>query len=147
MSPRRAEVAGSLAAALWALFCLRWFDAAAPFRPSWLGGVHPAVLAVPCFFLAHLWAHLRWSDIRGPALQGPRGGLLLLVAVTVLFRLPLVWQGAAGYVTPDGALSGIVSLHVRDGIDHLVFVPHVPYSGSLKSHLSAPLAEIGRAHV
>jgi len=62
--------------------------------------------------------------------------------MTVLFRLPLVWQGAAGYVTPDGALSGIVALHVRDGLDHLVFVPHVPYSGSLKSHLTAPLAAV-----
>ena len=62
--------------------------------------------------------------------------------MTVLFRLPLAWQGAAGYVTPDGALSGIVALHVRDGIDHLVFVPHVPYSGSLKSHLTAPLAAL-----
>jgi hypothetical protein len=62
--------------------------------------------------------------------------------MTLLFRLPLIWQGAAGYVTPDGALSGIVALHVRDGIDHLVFVPHVPYSGSLKSHLTAPLAAV-----
>jgi hypothetical protein len=62
--------------------------------------------------------------------------------MTILFRLPLVWQGAVGYVTPDGALSGIVSLHIRDGIDHLVFVPHVPYSGSLKSHLTAPFAAL-----
>ena len=35
---------------------------------------------------------------------------------------------------------GIVALRVRDGLEHLVFVPHVPYSGSLKSHLAAPLA-------
>ena len=62
-----------------------------------------------------------------------------MIALAVLFRLPLAWQGAAGYVTPDGALSGIVALHVKAGIDHPVFVPHVPYSGSLKSHLTAPL--------
>jgi hypothetical protein len=60
--------------------------------------------------------------------------------MAALFRLPVAWSGAAGAVTPDGALSGIVALHVRDGADHLVFVPHVPYSGSLKSHLAAPLS-------
>ena len=42
----------------------------------------------------------------------------------------------------DGALSGIGALHLRDGIDRLVFVHHVPYSGSLKSHLTAPLAAV-----
>jgi len=62
-----------------------------------------------------------------------------VIVLAVLFRLPLAWQGAAGYVTPDGALSGIVALHAKSGIDHPVFVPHVPYSGSLKSHLTAPL--------
>ena len=77
-----------------------------------------------------------------PGAAAPGRGLLLVVGVAVLFRLPLAWQGAAGYVTPDGALSGIVSLHARDGTEHLVFVPHVPYSGSLKSHLTAPLAAV-----
>ena len=33
-----------------------------------------------------------------------------------------------------------MALHVADGIERLVFVPQVPYSGSLKSHLTAPLA-------
>ena len=65
---------------------------------------------------------------------------MLVLALAALFRLPVAWSGAAGAVTPDGALSGIVALHVRDGVDHLVFVPHVPYSGSLKSHLAAPIA-------
>jgi hypothetical protein len=68
----------------------------------------------------------------------PRG-CLLVALLALLFRLPLVGQGAAGAVTSDGALSGIVSLHVRDGSEHLVFIPHVPYSGSLKSHLTAAL--------
>ena len=36
----------------------------------------------------------------------------------------------------------LVALRLRDGIDRLVFVPHVPYSGSLKSHLTAPLAAL-----
>ena len=67
---------------------------------------------------------------------------LLVVALAVLFRLPLAWQGAAAYVTPDGALSGIVALHVREGTERLVFVPHVPYSGSLKSHITAPLSRV-----
>ncbi len=73
-------------------------------------------------------------------MAAPRGGLGVVLVLAALFRLPVAWAGAAGAVTPDGALSGIVSLHVRDGIDHLVFVPHVPYSGSLKSHLAAPLS-------
>jgi hypothetical protein len=63
-----------------------------------------------------------------------------VVGAAIFFRLPLVAHGAAGYVTPDGALSGIVADHVRKGVDHLVFVPHVPYSGSLKSHLTAAVA-------
>ena len=42
-------------------------------------------------------------------------------------------------MTPDGALSGIVALRIREGLEHFVFVPHVPYSGSLKSHLAAAL--------
>jgi hypothetical protein len=45
-------------------------------------------------------------------------------------------------VTPDGALSGLMTLDVRDGRAHEVFVPHVPYSGSLKAHLAAPLAAL-----
>ena len=33
-----------------------------------------------------------------------------------------------------------MALHVADGSARVVFVPQVPYSGSLKSHLTAPLA-------
>ena len=62
------------------------------------------------------------------------------MGLAILFRLPLAMQGAAGYTTSDGALSGIVALRLGQGIEHLVFVPHVPYSGSLKSHLTAALA-------
>jgi hypothetical protein len=65
-----------------------------------------------------------------------------VVVLAFFFRLPLAWQGAAGYTTPDGTLSGIVALHARDGVAHHVFVPRVPYSGSLKSHLTAPLAAV-----
>src|SRR6185295_16626833 len=84
----------------------------------------------------------REREAAGPSPGGVRGGLLLVVGLAVLFRLPLAGQGGAGYVTPDGALSGIVALHLRDGTEHLVFVPRVPYSGSLKSHLVAPLAAV-----
>jgi hypothetical protein len=138
----RTEAFGALAATFWCLLVFRWFDTAAPLRPVWLAAVPPALLAVACVVLASLWARAKRPEILGPRIPGPRGVLGFLVVATVLFRLPLVWQGAAGYVTPDGALSGIVALHVRDGIDHLVFVPHVPYSGSLKSHLTAPLAAV-----
>jgi hypothetical protein len=139
-SPAAVRAASSIGAILWALLCLRWFDTAIPWRPGWLGALPPLVLAIPGACALALWLKARGSALLGVAPPGPRGGLLLVLALTALFRLPIAWAGAAGAVTPDGALSGIVSLHVRDGVDHLVFVPHVPYSGSLKSHLAAPLS-------
>ena len=89
------------------------------------------------------WRPPRWcfTGTRVPRLP-PEPALYLAVGFALFFRLPFVTQGAAGAVTPDGALSGIVALHVRDAVEHLVFVPHVPYSGSLKSHLTAPLAAV-----
>jgi hypothetical protein len=65
-----------------------------------------------------------------------------VLALTFFFRLPVVLGGAGAAVTPDGALSGIVALHVAEGSARDVFVPHVPYSGSLKSHLTAPLTAV-----
>jgi hypothetical protein len=135
MSRRRSATAAALGS--WALLCVRWFDAGAPFRPTWLAAIPPALLlGALAVSAAVLWRDARATD--APATDA--GALLLIVALAVLFRLPFVVQGAAGAVTPDGALSGIVALHARDGVEHLVFVPHVPYSGSLKSHLTAPLA-------
>ena len=131
---RWTRFAGAAAALLWLLLCLRWFDEGEPFRPGWLTAVPPVVLALACSALLVPWV----LEGRGRA-SLPRE-LLLVVGAAVFFRLPLLVHGAAGYVTPDGALSGIVADHVRKGIDHLVFVPHVPYSGSLKSHLSAVVA-------
>ena len=71
---------------------------------------------------------------RSPSL----GSLALVLALAFFFRLPVVVGGAGAAVTSDGALSGIVALHVADGSARRVFVPQVPYSGSLKSHLTAP---------
>ncbi|HKC11685.1 MAG TPA: hypothetical protein VKI41_06470, partial [Vicinamibacteria bacterium] len=140
MQRPRPSAWGGGAACLWILFCLRWFDAGAAFRPAWLAALPSPLLGLPLLVLASAWL---WSGReRGGEGWARWGGPLLVVVLAVLFRLPLVVQGAAGAVTPDGALSGIVALHVRDGIDHLVFVPHVPYSGSLKSHLTAPLAAL-----
>jgi hypothetical protein len=65
---------------------------------------------------------------------------VLAAAAALLFRLPFVVQTAANAVTSDGALSGIVMLRVMAGGEHFVYVPNVPYSGSLKSHLAAVLA-------
>jgi len=126
------------------LLCLAWFDVAAAWRPAWLAAVPILVLAVPTALLAGAWAVSVRTDLaagRGPA-AGARtdGAALLAVALSVLFRLPMAWHGAAGYVTSDGALSGIVATRLRDGLDHFVFVPGVPYSGSLKSHLAALLS-------
>jgi hypothetical protein len=135
-------LAGAGAAILWALTCIAWFDAG----PGPLEGprsVWPAIgLAVGALLLGAVWLRARWPALRGPRSAGPRGGALLVVLLAFFFRLPLAWQGAVGYTTPDGALSGIVALHARDGVAHHVFVPRVPYSGSLKSHLTAPLAAV-----
>src|SRR6185503_11807288 len=43
---RAAKALIYLAAASWVLLVVRWFDAAAPFRPAWLASVPPAVLAL-----------------------------------------------------------------------------------------------------
>jgi hypothetical protein len=131
---------GTAAAALWSLTCLRWFDAGAPFRPAWLAAIPTAFVAAPALVSFALWLRVRWNVATGPSLGPARFALLLVVGLALLFRFPLAWQGALGYTSADGALSGIVAVHLRDGIDHLVFVPRVPYSGSLKSHFTALLA-------
>ena len=130
------RAAGAVAAAAcWLLLCVRWFDVAAAWRPGALESV-PALL-----LLAGVAAGIAFSAWdAGERSPRDRAGLLLVLVLAFAFRLPFAIQGGAGAVTPDGALSGIVALHARDGIEHLVFVPHVPYSGSLKSHLTAPLA-------
>ncbi len=121
----------------WCLTCLRWFDT--PMRPGSLLAIPTVVFALPALALAVLWLRPRWPILAGKPLPSARP-LLFVLAVALLFRLPFVMRGSAAAVTPDGALSGIVALHIRDGIERLVFVPHVPYSGSLKSHLAALLA-------
>jgi hypothetical protein len=132
-------LAGAGAALLWGLACVAWFAPHAPAaRTSGLAGG----LAVAALVPGAVWLRARWPALRGPGEVGPRGGALLVVLLAFFFRLPLAWQGAVGYTTPDGSLSGIVALHARDGIAHHVFVPRVPYSGSLKSHLTAPLAAV-----
>jgi hypothetical protein len=144
MSPRAGAAAGLLAALFWVLLCARWFDVGAS-RPAWLQAIPPVALALPAAALLAIWLWAYGLVLCGVTQPSPPGAgaavpLLLVVALAVLFRLPLAWQGAAAYVTADGALSGIVALHVRQGTERLVFVPHVPYSGSLKSHLTAPLS-------
>ncbi len=131
---------GAGAALLWSLLCLRWFDVAAPWRPAWLEATPPLAVAAPTIALLILWLRARWDRLAGPPLGAAAARLWLVVLLALLFRLPMAWQGGAAAVTPDGALSGIVALHLRDGVERLVFVPNVPYSGSLKSHLAALLA-------
>jgi hypothetical protein len=135
----RATLLGGAAALSWVLAIVRWFDAGAPFRPSWLESLPPSAL-----FLAALVAGLPWLAARAPSWRAGAGErvapAMALALLATLFRLPLAWHGAAGYTTADGALSGLVALHVRDGGACEVFVPNVPYSGSLKAHVTAALA-------
>ncbi len=139
---RRTWLVGAAAAIFWILLCIRWFDPAPAWRPAALAAVPPLALALPAAAFGLGWLRARWHILAGSPLGSAAGGLLLVLVLTFLFRLPIVTHGAGAAVTPDGALSGIVALHVRDGIERLVFVPHVPYSGSLKSHLAAPLAAL-----
>ena len=134
----RALAAGAVAAAAWVALCARWFDG--PHRGPALLRVPPLVLAVVFLVALVTWLAARRGPLQALASTASPARLWLAVALAFAFRLPLAWQGGAGYVTADGALSGIVALRIRQGLEHLVFVPHVPYSGSLKSHLAAALA-------
>jgi hypothetical protein len=132
--------AGAAAALLWLLLCLRWFDVAEPWRPALLAGVPALVLLAGLLASLALWLSGRWRLLRGEPLGAQARALGLVLILAFFFRLPIVVGGAGAAVTADGALSGIVALHLLDGSEHLVFVPHVPYSGSLKSHLTALVA-------
>jgi hypothetical protein len=134
---RRSAAAGVVAAAAWIALCARWFDGA--HRGAALLHV-PVVLLAAVFVAAGLvWLSARRGPLRAMLATASPARLAFAVALAFAFRLPLAWQGGAGYVTADGALSGIVASRIRDGLEHLVFVPQVPYSGSLKSHLAAAL--------
>jgi hypothetical protein len=132
--------AGTAAAALWLLLCVRWFDAAAAWRPAALSAVPPILLLLAFVGALVLWLRGRRALLRGAPLGTAAIGLAVVLGIAFFFRLPVVAGGAAAAVTADGALSGIVALHVLDGSERLVFVPQVPYSGSLKSHVTALLA-------
>jgi hypothetical protein len=130
---------GLLAALVWLLFCVRWFDVAAAWRPAWLSAIPVLPLGVALAFAVAALVHRHrrhWAFVPAGA---PRRELGLMMALAVAFRLPMVMTAAAGYTSADGSLSGNVALRIRDGLSHLVFVPNVPYSGSLKSHLAAAL--------
>jgi hypothetical protein len=135
-------LAGAASALLWIAFCVRWFDVAGPWRPAVLAAVHPLALLAATLLAGVAWLRGRWSTLAGPPPGPSRGPLVLVLALAFFFRLPVVLGGAGAAVTPDGALSGIVALHVADGSVRDVFVPQVPYSGSLKSHLTAPLTAV-----
>jgi hypothetical protein len=108
--------------------------------PAGVAGGAPArgaALATLALCAAALRAYLPGIIRR---LRARGSGLLLVMSLALLFRLPLAWWGAAGYITSDGALHGIMAVHLRDGVDHPVFVPHVGYSGSLKAHVAAVLS-------
>jgi hypothetical protein len=134
------SIAGWAAAIAWILLCLRWFEDGSEWRPPVLAAASPSLLFIILFASCALWLKRHWRSLWGSTSRSDSVAVLIACGLAFFFRLPMAWQGAAGYLTPDGALSGIVSIHLRDGIDHLVFIPQVPYSGSLKSHITAILA-------
>jgi hypothetical protein len=132
--------AGAAAAVLWLLLCLRWFDVAEPWRPALLAAVPPALLLAALGAAVAVWLRGWWKRPAAAPLGAALPLLGLVLALAFFFRLPVVSGGAGAAVTADGALSGIVALHLRGGSERHVFVPQVPYSGSLKSHLTALVA-------
>ncbi len=137
------RLAGAAAAILWIAWCVRWFDAAAPWRPPALAAVPPLALVLPGAVALGIWLRARWSALRGDPLDRPALlGLLLVVTLTVFARMPIALGGAASAITPDGTVYGIVTLHILDGSERHVFLPNQPYGGTLTSHLVAPLAAV-----
>ena len=141
--PRAATLAGAGAAALWIAGCVRWFDAGAPWRPPVLAALPPVLIGVAGLSLFLVWLRARRRVLVGPPLARHAViGLLLVVGLAVLARLPFVVHGAASGITPDGTVYGSVALRLQQGGGRLVFLPSQPYGGTLKSHLAVPLMEV-----
>ena len=107
IEPGATPRAAGLAAAALVVLCLRWFEGPHPL---------PRVGRGPLRASRRDPAHRRrLVDLRPPVgagadvATGRRRGLAVGRAA-LAFRLPLAWHGAAGYVTADGSLSGIVAL-------------------------------------
>ena len=103
--------------ARWVLLCVRWFDPAAPLAPRvrWRG-YPPSLLALP---LLAAWAcgcggRAAAREARAARRPGPLAGAGRHAPLPAAPGR----QGGAGYVTADGALSGLMALHVRDGASH-----------------------------
>jgi hypothetical protein len=138
-----ATLAGAGAAALWIAWCVRWFDAGTPWRAPALAALPPLLIGASAFALFSLWLRTRGPVLRGEHLpRAAVASLLLVVGLAVFVRLPFVVHGAAAGITPDGAVYGSVALRIRQGAEHLVFLPSQPYGGTLKSHLAAPLMSL-----
>jgi hypothetical protein len=133
---------GVVAALLWIVLAVRWFDDAAALRPGWLEKVPARYLAAATLLLAFLWIRSGRARLQTRLASELRKPLWLVVGIAILFRLPLAWWGAEGYTTADGSLSGIMAVQIRNDTAHHVFVPSVSYSGSLKSHVTAWLAPL-----
>ena len=106
------------AALFWALTCVRWFDAGQPFRPGWLQALPPVLLFAGALAAFGAWLWLERDALGGEAVD--RRVLWTCIALAVGVRLPLAWSAAAGYLTSDGALSGLVALRLRDAREPFV---------------------------
>jgi len=140
---RAATLAGAGAAALWVVLCVRWFDDGAAWRPPALEALPPALIGAALLALFLVWLRARGRELSGAPL-GRRAvsGLLLVVGLALLARLPFVVHGAASGITPDGTVYGSVALRLQQGTARLAFLPSQPYGGTLKSHLAVPLMEV-----
>ena len=140
--PDASSRAGAAAALLWALLCLRWFDVAEPWRPAVLAAVPPALLLVALAGCrSGVWLRGRWPVLRGAPLGRADAAPWAWCWRSRSSSGSRSWPGAPGLPSPPTARSRASwRCTCVDGSERLVFVPQVPYSGSLKSHLTAPLA-------
>jgi hypothetical protein len=128
-----------LAVLSYVLFCILWFDTGIGEKLTSLP-VFPRSPAVPAILLvASLGALWYLKGFPRPFTAKSDNRLALaLVGLTLLSRVPLL-AGAYGIFSSDGAVHGVMALHILEGKHHPVFSYAESYDGSLKAHLTALL--------
>ncbi len=121
------------------LFCILWFDTGIGEKlaslPVFLRSpTVPAILLVVS--LGALWYSKGFP--RPFTARSDNRLALALVGLTLLSRIPLL-AGAYGIFSSDGAVHGVMALHILEGRHHPVFAYGESYDGSLKAHLTALL--------
>ena len=135
------------AAALGALHPALVRDVGAAWRPAGPRRVPPRVLLAAFLAALGVWLRGRWTTRTGRARSGRwQAGWRCVMALAFFFRLAdRLERRRRGR---DGGRSPVRNRRAArrcTAVEHLVFVPQVPHSGSLKSHLTALARDGDRA--